>query len=129
MRDFSKRRGRAREFLRSLGAMAVALVLAVATILSLRAAWHMYEKFAHAGAARHAAEEELEKLQKREAEVQAAVGELSSERGIEAAVRERFGVVREGEGEIRIVRDESSGEAPKKQETLWQRLWKILSPW
>ena len=36
---------------------------------------------------------------------------LASEGGVEAAVRERFGVVKSGEGEIRIVRDKGEGEA------------------
>lgn len=129
MRDFSKRRGRAREFFRSLVAMVGAIILAVVMIVALRAAWDIYEKFAHAGVAREAAERELEKLQKREVEVRAAVGELSSERGVEAAVRERFGVVLPGEGVIRVVRNETLEEVPKEKKSFWQRLWNTLWPW
>lgn len=126
MRDFSKRRGRAREFLRSLVAMAGAMILAVVAIVALRAAWNMYEKFAEAGVAREAAEGELEKLQRREEEVKATVVRLSSERGIEAAVRERFGVARPSEGEIRIVRDESAQEDVSEKKTFWQQLFDIF---
>jgi len=43
--------------------------------------------------------------------VNATLYSLGSERGVEAAVRERFGVVKSGEGEIRIVRDKGEGEA------------------
>jgi cell division protein FtsB len=90
----------------------------------------MYQKFAEASGAHEAAQEELAALKERHAQVEAAVASLSSERGLEAEIRNRFGVAREGEGEIKIVRDEEvkePGELQKK--SLWQRILNAFAIW
>jgi cell division protein FtsB len=90
----------------------------------------MYQKFTEASTAHQAAQEELAELEKKQAQIEASVANLSSERGIEAEIRNRFGVAREGEGEIKIVRDEEAeepGELQKK--SLWQRIISAFAIW
>jgi cell division protein FtsB len=130
MRDFQKRRGGAQKLLRvALGCIGI-LALIFLAVLSVRAAWGMYGKFAHANDVRAGAERELETLQGQYVRVEAAVGRLSSERGIEAEVRQRYGVAKPGEGEITIVREEPDAEVFASQPTtLWGRIWDALFVW
>ncbi len=107
--------------------MAALLLLAG---VAVRAAWGMYGKFASAAAADAAAQNELAALAARHAQVGAMVAELSTDRGVESQVRQRYGVGRPGEGEIDIVRqpsttsDESAGGRG-----FWRRLWDALFVW
>lgn len=129
MRDFKKRRTKGSEMLRvSLGLIGV-LGLAAVAFMASRAAWDMYGKFAAASVARAEAEGQLADLQDREAKIEADVAELSSERGIEAAVRERYGVAKPGEGQIAIVRQASTSEPLREESGFFQSLWRSLFVW
>ena len=131
MEDFSKVRHRqGLELLRLCATVAGTVALAFLIIVSARAAWDMYGKFSAASESRQAAESELQALQEKKERVEAAVVSLSSERGVEAEVRERFGVAKPGEGEIKIVRDESQ-DAPdvSKSKNIFQRIWEALFVW
>src|SRR6202142_4330890 len=106
MRDFSKRRGtEVRRFVQTLGWVLLLLIIAV---VAVRAAWGMYDKFAEAAASDDISQKELATLQAQQAQVSASVDSFSTSRGLEAQVRERYGVVKPGEGQIQIVRDSSS---------------------
>lgn len=129
MRDFKKRRTRGSEILRvSLGFLGI-MALATVAFMASRAAWGMYGKFAAASAARFEAETKLKELEAREAKIRAEVSALSSERGIEAAVRERYGVAKPGEGQIAIVRQSTSSEAIPVKAGFLEKLWKSLFVW
>ncbi|MBC7836952.1 septum formation initiator family protein [Acetobacteraceae bacterium] len=97
----------------------------------MRGAWNMYGRFATASLERQASEQELAALEARNAQVAAAVGNLSSERGVEAEVRERYGVAKPGEGKIEIIRDEgeveSGGDIPT--ENIFMRAWHAIFRW
>ncbi len=112
----------------ALGSAGLLILGAVAFVAS-NAAWGMYGKFAEAAAARAGAETQLHDLQSRDQKIQADVQTLSSDRGLEAAARERFGVVRPGEGEIRIVRQSTSTELLRQESGFWQRLQHFLFVW
>ena len=73
-----------------------------------RAAWGMYGTFKIAVDARVSAEGQLASLKNDEAHLSAAVSEFDTPTGVEREMRDRFGVVRPGEGEIQIVRDQGS---------------------
>jgi len=129
MREFQKRRTIGAEILRvSAGMAGIAALVGVAALAS-RAAWDMYGKFAEAAAARATAEAQLGDLQERHQKIEAGVQALSSERGLEAEVRERYGVARPGEGQITIVRQASSTEVLRQEPGLFQKLWQMLFVW
>lgn len=129
MREFKKRRTASAEYLRvTLGVAGIAALLFIAFAMS-RAAFNMYGKFAAAAAARSSAEAQLQELKAREAAIAADVEKLSTERGLEAAIRERYGVARPGEGEITIVRNESTSEAVRPERGFFESLWDLLFVW
>lgn len=129
MKEFKKRRVSGMDILRvSAGVAGIAALAGVAFIAS-RAAWGMYGKFAEAAADRASAETQLHDLQERRQKIDADVQALSSERGLEAQVRERYGLVRPGEGEISIVRQATSSEVLKQSPGILQKLWQMLTVW
>ncbi len=130
MRDFKKRRAQGKDVLRVMVGSAGVLLLAGVAFFALRGAWNMYGKFVSASDARQSAESQLASLEGRYATVKADVDSLQSERGIEAEVRERYGVARPGEGQIDIVRQASTTEeVVLKKQTLFERLWDLLFVW
>lgn len=129
MGDFKKRRTRGAELLRVMwGSLGLLALGAIAFGVS-RAAWNMYGKFSEAATARAAAELELQELSARHERIQTEVDELSTPRGLEAEVRERYGVVRPGEGEIAIVRPATSSEVLRRDRGVLERLWQLLFVW
>src|SRR6185312_7650259 len=107
MRDFAKR-GRKADTVRFMKSVAWLAVLFVITILAVRGAWGMYGKFAEAAQSDELAHKELADLKEQQAQVNASVDSFTNDRGLEAQVRERYGVVKPGEGQIQIVRDSST---------------------
>lgn len=106
-----KRRTRAEEILRfCLSTLGVA-ALVFLTVISVRAAWGMYGKMADASIAEEGSERELAALETQKAAVTASLEELSTARGQEAALRERYGVARPGEGVMQIVAGSASSSA------------------
>lgn len=69
-----------------------------------------YLKYREARALRNQYQAELESLQAKQTELNGKIGELSTERGIEAEVRNRYRVVKPGESLV-IVVDEEKGSA------------------
>ena len=129
MREFKKRRTVGAELLRiSAGVAGIMVLVGIAAVAS-RAAWDMYGKFADTAAASVAAETQLQDLQERHQKIGAEVQALSSERGLEAEVRERYGVARPGEWQITIVRQASSTEVLRQEPGLLDKLWQLLFVW
>jgi cell division protein FtsB len=131
MADYSKKRvNRTYVALRLSATVAGVVFLGFFAVVSGRAAWGMYGKFAEARAESAVAQAELAALKEKEGRVEASVDDFSSARGFEKEVRTRFGVAREGEGEIKIVRDEPDAAAVVVEpEGLWARLFKALRFW
>lgn len=111
MQEFKKHHTKPKPVLRFAALCAAAVLLfAVAGVLA-RSAWGMYGTLATAASAREDAEKSLKTLEEDEARIRATVAALGSQAGIEKEVRERFGVARQSEGEIQIVRDSPQQEA------------------
>ena len=127
MRDFKSRRNKG--FLRMLTGGSLMVLLAAVAVISSRAAWEMYTRFADASVAAAAAQGELKALQAQFASTTAEVEALNTARGEEEALRERYGVARPGEGEITIVREEGQADAPVEQGGFVLRLWHALFVW
>ena len=100
------------------------------TIFTMKASWGRYQKLARASDAEHTARIQLVALEVRGAEVSASVVGLSSPRGVEAEVRQRFGVARPGEGEIAIIETEPQATTtPPVPESFFYRLFHTLFVW
>lgn len=91
------------------GLLVVGVLFAISTVV-VRAAYGMYQTFSIAASEAANTAYELATLQAQHARLEATLTALGTPRGIEAAVRERFGVVKPGEGEIQIIRDENTDE-------------------
>ena len=110
MRDFRKQRSQTHEifnFFLLCGGVVAVLGLAV---FSAHAAWDMYVKFTVASKGDDASKTELASLESQYARVSQAVDNLSTPRGEEGEIRERFGVAKPGEGAIQIVRASTSSD-------------------
>lgn len=95
---------------RFFAGVGVVLVLFAISTVAVKAAYGMYQTFSVAAVEADGAAAELTALQTQYAQVNATLASLGTSRGVEQAVRERFGVVKPGEGEIRIVRDQGVTE-------------------
>ena len=129
MMEFKKRRTTQAELLRIVGGTLGMLALAALAFVAVRGAYGMYGKVAEAAAARAGAESQLAELQGRYASVKADVDAFSTDRGVEAALRERYGVAKPGEGQIDIVRQASTTEPVLQQKNVLQKLWELISVW
>ncbi len=101
--DF-RERSQVRRALYSIPMMGVILILLV---IAVQGAWGMYEKHLDARGKESQVREELAALNAREAELRTDIEQLSSERGIEAEIRERFMVAKEGE-QVIVLTDEQA---------------------
>ena len=108
MEDFSKRDKRGRVMFRLVRKTLGVVFLAILAIFAVRASWGMYERFNQAVESQEGAQERLALLIAKKEKVEDEVEHLDSARGIEAQVRERYGVARPGEGRIEIVRNSTS---------------------
>lgn len=130
MNDFRKRRNMKREIPRMLLGSVGILALGALAYAAAHAAWDMYGKFAAAASARTDAETQLAQLQAQYAQVETQVTALNTPRGIEAAVRQRYGVAKPGEGEIDVVHTSSTtAPADSGGDSWFSRLWHSLFVW
>ena len=129
MVDFQKRRSKGAQLTRAIVGGAGMLALALVAFFAGRSALDMYGKFAEASAAQAGAEDRLAELQGRYTSVKTQVDALDSERGVEAAIRERWGLAKPGEGELDIVRESSTTPATTPAPNILERLWQILFVW
>jgi cell division protein FtsB len=90
----------------------------------------MYVKFAAAAAADEAAKAQLEGLNTQRKHVEAQIEALTTDRGLEGEIRERYGVARPGEGQIDIVREAGSTTPAGSPPTgFWAKLWHAIFVW
>ncbi len=97
------------------------LVLIVLAVLLMRAVWGMHLRFQEAEKYQERAQKELTNVEGREKELRENIASLKNDRGIEAALRDRFGLVKEGEGVV-IVVDEEVSEVPEEPQSWWRWL-------
>lgn len=79
------------------------IIMAMFLVLISHSAWRMHEKSLDAISKRDKAIEELRALEARKAELENDVARLSSDRGIEEEIRDRFMVAKEGEKVMIVV--------------------------
>lgn len=113
-----------RRLRRVLYAKPMILLLVIVAGFAVRGAWGMYEKYADAAEKRDKAVDELAKLEIRERELESDIARLSSEDGIEAEIRERYMVAKEGEKVIVIMEPPKEGEeiiVASEEPSWWDR--------
>jgi len=119
MREFQERR-RIKKFLHSRYAIAVLLIILV--VMS-RAVWGVYQKHQKSEEIVARAQSDLKVLKEREAMLGASIKALETEEGKEREIRDRFGVVREGERLIVLVDDsvKAKQEVVSDPKSWWER--------
>ena len=84
----------------------------------------MYAKAREAKVKRDLAGAELQRLEARQAELQATIARLSSERGIEEELRNRFFIAKEGE-KVAILntegREVGKSPIPSSEKSFWKK--------
>jgi cell division protein FtsB len=116
-----RRKYRIRRFLGSGWAFAVVLVL---FLVFAQAGIGMYSKAREAKEKRDLAFAELQRLEARQAELQATIARLSSERGVEEELRNRFFIAKEGEKVAILNTNESEeGRTPivSSEKSFWKK--------
>jgi len=130
MQDFKKRNTKVHRSVRFGFALIGMLVLMGIAGVAVSSAWGMYGTFKAAVAARHDAEAQLASLQADQTRITADVDSFSSQEGVEAQVRERFGVAKPGEGEIQIVRNQPDSDVqPAPDENPLVKIFHALFVW
>ena len=87
---------------RALYAKPTLILLAIVATGVVHASWSMYQKSKEALVKKEKALSELSELEARQAQLSHDITVLSTERGVEAEIRERFMVAKEGEKVIII---------------------------
>ncbi|MDE2071122.1 MAG: hypothetical protein KGI70_00040 [Patescibacteria group bacterium] len=127
MREFQRRRGEGK--VKAALAVLGVVTLAVVAVFAAQGVWGMYQKFASASADDAAAQAQLGTLKDQYQKLDAAVTAYQSGRGVEAAVRERWGVARPGESEIDIIRVATTSAPIAVEVGFWARLWHAIFVW
>ncbi len=110
---------------------AMFVVLLVVIGFLVVSVWHRYEIEREMFGRREQAESELQLLRQRAAALETKVEYLQDERGIEAEIRGRFDVAKEGEQVVIIIDNERSDRmiepvrapVPLSEETPWYKFW------
>ncbi len=130
MREFKKRRGQKEELLSFALKSVGTVVLLVVTMFLTRAAWGMYGKMAAASQAQEEAQSQLASVETQRSGVNSTLSEITSKRGVEQQIRERYGVVKPGEGEIDVIRSAAATTtAQPVEENWWRRIFRALFVW
>ncbi len=130
MREFKKRRTKQEELFYFVLKVAGTLLLLLVTFFLMRAAWGMYTKMSNASHAEEEAKKQLVLAQAEHKGVSATLTTITSTRGVEQQIRERYGVVKPGEGEIDVIRDtKTPTTTPVVQDSWWQHVFRALFVW
>lgn len=99
------------------------LPMAIFTVMLLNGVFGLYNKSRVANQALEMARFEEERLEERVRYLEAAIGELETDRGVEKVIRERFGMVRPGERVINLVEAKDATGTPltSSKKSFWQR--------
>lgn len=84
--------------------------------------WDMYTKWRTSNEALAEAHIAYKELQEREVFLSQQIDVLSTDAGVEAEVRDRFGVAKEGEKVIVILNEEEQGELVEEEVGFWSRV-------
>jgi cell division protein FtsB len=96
----------------------------------VRAAWNIHEKAVVAGERLSEAQSELSSLEQQKEALSSSIASLSTPAGIEAALRDKYHAIKQGESVAVIVDDTplpaSSTEASSSPSSWWSRLMSFI---
>ena len=103
----------------------VLVLLGVVVLLFIYSVWGAYQKETETKEKWKAREEVLTELEGRESELEEEIDRLNTEKGIEAEIRSKFEVAKEGEEVIVIVEppEEEVSSAPREEKGFFKRLF------
>ncbi len=125
MRKFERKqkKGRYKDILFSVPFI---IVLGIICSLSISATWDVYKKVRNTEKNVAAVAETYDELKKRESELTAKIESLETPLGVETEIREKFGLVKDGEEMIVIVdppKEEKENDSEDvKNKTLWGKI-------
>lgn len=106
------------------------LVLLFLVLLVLfRALWGVYKKEEISAQYLEKEQEQLTSIISRQKELAQSVDYLKTDKGVEAEIRSKFRVVRDGESVAVILDNDASTTPPivtASKKSLWQRLWNAI---
>lgn len=103
----------------------IAVLLLVVIAIALRGVWGVYQKSQESRVLKIEAQAQLGDLQTREQELRTDISNLKSDRGVEAELRERYDLAREGESVVVIV--DPPAPPPEPAPTPFQRFKSMFS--
>lgn len=108
------------------------VVLGILILFAANATWGVFTTYRESRANRERAESELAALESRRDIISSEVARFETPEGIEAAIREKYGLVKEGEGVIIIVPETASAvvkgnEVGSFLSSLWEGLRSIFA--
>jgi len=124
MREFQERR-RLKKFLHSRYAIGILIVV---LILLAHSVWSVYQKYEKSKEISSRMKADLASLQAREDSLKQSIDSLATPEGKEREMRDRFGVVKEGEKMVILVNDAPTGtDASITPETgWWAHFWGLF---
>lgn len=128
MRDISEKRKK-HTVRKAIYSWPVIAVLCVLTVLMCVGAWNTYKKERTTRETLEQVTGVYDELHVREEQLAADVAALETSFGVESEIRDRFGLVREGEEQVIIIdegdKKSENGEVPKKKHW-WQKFKEIF---
>ncbi|MBP9772056.1 MAG: hypothetical protein KBD16_04030 [Candidatus Pacebacteria bacterium] len=116
--DFHEKQ-RARRFLYS---PLTFIVIGILILIAGYNAWDMYQKSKHTDEALKKSKEAYNELVVRETFLEGKITQLSTDAGIEAEIRERFGVAKTGEEVIVVLEEEEKEMMMPEKKGIWSRI-------
>lgn len=103
------------------------MILMIIAVFLGNAVWNVYQKYREAAEKTTIAETQLKKLEERELQLSASLASLKTSHGVEKELREKFGVVKDGEEMILIIDAEKNGQnAPVGSGNAVSRAWRAV---
>lgn len=97
-------------------------VLVVLALVLARGLWGVYQSLSDSERNLARIEEDFVELEEREIFLESELGRLRTSAGVDEEIRERFGLIREGEGIIVVVEDGETAEMKKESGSLWNAI-------
>lgn len=101
------------------------VALFIILIVLMKATWNIYTKHAESADNVSRAERERAELQARQAELSGKIQDLETGEGKDRAIREKFGVAKDGETLVMIVRGKETAPTttPETKRSWWGTVW------
>lgn len=124
MRDFKQKK----KIRRRIYSKWVLTVFIIVAVFLGNATWNVYKKYREASDNTAIAQAQLDKLNARERQLSASLASLKTVAGVEKELREKFGVVKDGEQMILIVERQEGNimDGSSARQSIWQRFLNLF---